>query len=170
MKIEKLLSIVEDAVYGQYEEVSGVRIKKYLPFVEKVGLAKTLFQVLSEDGVYDSVNGHMFVPVFLFKKIAMDLDFPENDEDIDVDGVYDYLEVSGTLDNKVFSSELTEMKEIIAEFKEISYKTQEKEDSLSSIMKQMSNMNPEHIDALNSKVQDMMKDDNVRNMVNFSNK
>lgn len=156
MKIEKLLKETESIIYGGNYEVNGVTLKRYLPYAQKVGLATRLVKLLLENEVYDGVNGKMFVPVFLFKESVTNLEFPKNLEEIDVDGVYDYLCISETLENGFFQRELNELNSIVNELVKIEYRKKDIINPLDKLIEEASGKTLEEIEKMQQEAKDLL--------------
>lgn len=168
MKIEKLLKGTEDVIYGQNIEVNGIKLKKYIPYAEKVGIANRIFSELYEDGIYDYVNGKMFVPVFVFRYGAENIEFAENDGELDIDGIYDYLLVSETIGNLYFNKEVKEVEEIIAGLINMQYRLEDNKGSLAILIEEISKFTPEYIEELRGQVDKLIKDENTNKIISHN--
>lgn len=173
MNINKLIKNTDDLIYGKKVEIPslGIELSLYKSIESKFGLAQRLMSVLydQEKGVYDGVNAKMFIPVFFLEAYSDDLQFPEDMEELDVAGLYDMLSESGALQeiNKILGHELSELKSIINEIVKLEYRKHDAKNPLEDFLGDISQKNPEDIEKMTSQIKELMKDENVQNMVKF---
>jgi hypothetical protein len=173
MNINKLIENTDELVYGKKVEIPslGIELVTYKSIESKFGLAKRLLSVLFdyEKGVYDGVNAKMFIPIFFLEAYSDDLEFPEDMTDLDVSGLYDMISVSGVLQEiyVLLGHELLELESIMDEIVKIEYRKKDSKNPLEDFLKDIEGKNPEDIEKMTSQIKELMKDENVQNMVKF---
>jgi hypothetical protein len=165
--------LIELEVYGKKVEIPslGFSLKSYMSIEEKVGLAHRLLSVLfdPEKSIYDSVNAKFLIPVFFLEAYCEDIQFPDNMEDMDATGVYDYLLASGSMYeiNELLGHELAELKSVIDEIVKMEYRKHDSKNPMADFLGDISTKNPEDLEKMTNQIGELMKDENVQNMIKF---
>jgi len=175
MNINELIKgdLIENEVYGKKIEIPslGFSLKTYMSIEEKVGLAHRLLSVLfdPEKSLYDSVNAKFLIPVFFVEAYCQDIEFPKDMENLDATGVYDYLSASGSLCeiNKLLGHELIELKSIISELVKMEYRKHDSKNPMEDFLGDISTKNPEDLEKMTEQMSELMKDQNVKDMIKF---
>lgn len=178
INMNDLVKRTEDIVYSQENKILieslGVELRRYLPIEQKYGLASKLFQVLydSEQKIFDYINYITFSYVFILEKYAEALVFPENTEDLDVEGIYNMLVFSGAKEeiNEKMEGEISEIKALIDAMIAIEYRKTDIKNPMSDFLSNVSSKSTEEISEIQKQANELMKNENIIKMLELKEK
>jgi hypothetical protein len=175
MNINEFVKNFEDVIYGgELIEIASlsIRVKRYIPIEQKIGLANRLFNMLYSDGIFDYINGTFLMPIMILKEYCDELEFPKNIEDLDATGFYDTLCVSGAMDeiNLKLGKEILEIKELVEKFVLINNTKEQMKNPLMDLLGDAMSKTPEDIEAMRKQANELMADENIKNMLEFKNR
>lgn len=145
-------------------------VKKYIPYAQKVGIGLRVLSVNYTDQ-FDYINGRIHL-VYEFLMAYSDLEFETKDDDIDVDGLYDFVKSSGCLseiENKI-GSEWEEVNEILLSLVKMKDREIDVQNPMEEFLSEAIKKTPEELEEMENQANRLMENDNIKDMVKFKNR